>query len=206
MLSAAAHELRGPLGVARGYLRLLAQQGGGDARATRAVEQAGQATDRMAVLVEEISAYARLASGEIRMLPKPVPLADVLGPAAERAAVPADAPVRVRVEIPSDLTISVDGARLTDACAAMVAALARAQVGETVIVVTAEAAASRGRVTVRITVASGLDAPCEERALRVGRSGAGLSLAMAELTVRLHQGTTHECWAGANWIGYVVRL
>ncbi|MEZ5285389.1 MAG: hypothetical protein R2712_11410 [Vicinamibacterales bacterium] len=40
MLTAAAHELRGPLGVARGYLRLLVRQVGDGGPARKAVDEA----------------------------------------------------------------------------------------------------------------------------------------------------------------------
>ena len=52
LLSLAAHELRGPTGVVRGYLRLLEQDATLGERPRRLMLEISRATDRMAAILD----------------------------------------------------------------------------------------------------------------------------------------------------------
>lgn len=206
MLAAAVHELRGPLGVARGYLRLLEKRGNDDARAQKAVEEAGHAAERMTLLLLQLSDYTRLASGESRLHTELTPLRDVLEAAAGRVPRPSPAGVEIAVRVSPDIAILLDRARLADAFAALAAAVARAQTtGGTVILAIVEANEPAGPAIV-VAPSADVDSRAAERAPRLDRSGAGLTLALAELTVRRHGGALAERWIDDSWAGYVVRL
>jgi hypothetical protein len=59
-------------------------------------------------------------------------------------------------------------------------------------------------VTLRSADASGAEA--ETRPPRLDRSGVGLGLALAELSLRLLGGALSECWVGNRWNGYQLRV
>ena len=46
----------------------------------------------------------------------------------------------------------------------------------------------------------------EVRPPRLDRSGMGLSLALAELSLRLQEGSLSELWVDGRWGGYVLRF
>jgi hypothetical protein len=206
VLTAASHELRGPLGVARGYLRLLETQVSSDADALKSVTQAGRATEQMAALLDDLSRYARLARGEARLQPALTLLAPIVDAAIPRIARPVDSKVYVISEIPASLTVWTEPASTTEFCATMGTALARAAVeGGTLVFESRESSLDQHvEVTLRTSDATGGKA--ETRPARLDRSGMGLSLAVAELSVRLLGGALSECWVENRWSGYVLRL
>ena len=173
VLTAASHELRGPLGVARGYLRLLETQLNDDPQAQKSISLACRATDQMASLLDEVSRYARLARGEARLRPAVTPLAPIMKAAIPKIVLPADPQVDVVSEIPPSVTVWADPSATAEFCAAMGTALARAAVeGGTLVFGWREP--SHGEhvdITLRPSDATGPEA--EMRAPRLDRSGMG---------------------------------
>ena len=204
VLSAASHELRGPLGVARGYLRLLVQGGELEGRAAKAVHEATKATDRMADLLDELSAYARWARGDARLMRGPVPLHDVLTRAMAASQLPSSPAVSVALDVPADLDVDADRDQLSAACGHLISALARAQVGDTELTVRARKV--RGHVEVRMSPAGRPDGAEERAEPMLERSGLGLGVALADLLLRLHGATLQERRQGQAWTGYVIRF
>jgi len=204
VLSAASHELRGPLGVARGYLRLLVQGGQLDPRAAKAVQEATRATDRMADLLDELSVYARWARGDARLMRGPVPLHDVLTRAVAASHLPSSPAVTATLDVPADVNVEADRDQLSAACAHLISALARAQVGDTEL--TLRARTLDGHVEMRISPAAGLDGAEEGAEPMLERSGLGLGVALADLLIRLHGATLRERRQGSTWTGYVIRF
>jgi signal transduction histidine kinase len=204
VLSAASHELRGPLGVARGYLRLLTQSGTLDARASRSVAEACRAADRMADLLDELSHYARWARGEFELKPAPTHLDGVLTAAAEAATLPETPAITVTTDTPAGLIAQVDSERWAAACAALTTSLARAQVAPVVLILAA--LADGNALEIALTPVTFRDHAADERPPDLDRSGTGLSVPLAELVIRLHGGRLTERWVGASWAGYQIRL
>ena len=204
VLSAVSHELRGPLGVARGYLRMLTQSESLDPRVSKMVADALRATDRMGELLDEVSEFARWVRGEHALAQARVPLGDITVAAAKMAPMPTHAQVRVEVNAPGDVTAEADAAQLTRACAALIAATARSQIGDATIIVAVHAG-NQGRPVVRIAPGDWLEAAVE-RPPALERAGAGLSIAMADLIVKRHGGLLVERWASEVWAGYEVRV
>ena len=203
VLSAVSHELRGPLGVARGYLRMLAQAGTLDARATKMVTDAQRAADQMSALLDQLSEFARWSRGEHTLTRVSTGLRGALA----AAAAPPQAGSKVGVELtgPPDVTADVDAAQLTRAVSALVAASARSLVKGGTVVIDVRAGNDREAV-LRIGPQQLLDTLAEDRPAALERAGAGLSVALADLIVRRHGGTLLERWAGKEWAGYECRL
>jgi signal transduction histidine kinase len=200
VLSAVSHELRGPLGVARGYLRLLAQTAALDPRGAKMVADAQRATDRMSELLDEVSELARWIRGQHTVNLARVPLHEILTAAASGATLPNVAQIRIEVDAPEDVTAEVDRVPLTRAWSALVAATARAQVQDATIALVLRAA-DPGHAGLRIAPLELLGA-ADERPPALERAGAGLSLALADLIVQRHGGRLVERWSGEVWAGY----
>lgn len=207
MLSAAVHELRGPLGVARGYLRLLTKLGADDPRARKAIGDAGHAADRIAALLDELSHYGRLACGEAHLHIDDASLRAILEEAARRTTSPAGTEVGMTVRVSPDVSVRADRARLVEACTALTTALAHAQVASAATIVSTVAPERAGAGSVlRVVLDPHLGSTSGRRPPRLDRSGAGLSLAIADLVIRLHGGALFESWVEDVWIGYEVPL
>lgn len=200
VLSAVSHELRGPLGVARGYLRLLAQSEALDARSTKMVTDVQRATDRMTALLDEVSELARWARGEHTLTRTSQPLAGLVAAAAASAALPESPLVHVEIDAPADCTAVVDRLPLVRALSALISASARAQVEDATITVTLRSSEA-GHAVLRIAPRPLLDATSEQP-LAIERAGAGLSLALAEAIIQRHGGGVVECWLTKEWAGY----
>ena len=200
VLSAVSHELRGPLGVARGYLRLLAQTAALDPRGSKMVADAQRATDRMSELLDEVSELARWVRGEHTVNLSRVPLSDIVTAAATSAALPDTARVSVEVDAPADIIAAVDRLPLIRAWTALVSATARAQVHDATIAVVLRTTES-GNAVLRIAPVTSLTATDEHLPV-IERAGAGLSLALADLIVQRHGGRLMECRSGDTWAGY----
>ncbi|MEW6322682.1 MAG: histidine kinase dimerization/phospho-acceptor domain-containing protein [Acidobacteriota bacterium] len=194
-----AHELRAPIGVARGYLRLL-QQGNprmDDARATYVTHALG-ALERLAGLVDETSELARLLGGELGLVRTPcsvpVVLADSLTSLGDRAS-------RVALAAGDDLVVDADRSRLSAALAALIEGVVRAQTaGATVQVSWARAGADA------VITMTGPRAR-----VRSGRSPAasapGTGAIRAEIVVSLHGGRLDEARRADGAVhGVVVHL
>jgi len=205
VLSAASHELRGPLGVARGYLRLLQSQLQSDPQALKSIAQASRATDQMAAILDDLSRYARLVRGEARLHPAVSPLAAVLAVAIPQVALPADPAVEVVSDVPGTVTVWADPAASAQFCATAGTALARAAVAACTLVFSAREAPD-GIVEVCLGPRRLSGAGVERRPPRLDRSGVGMGLALAELAFRLQGGGLEELWMDGRWEGYSLRF
>jgi signal transduction histidine kinase len=204
VLSTASHELRGPLGVARGYLRLLVLGGQLEPKVLKAVEEASRAGDRMAELLDELSLYARWARGEAHLKPAPVRLAELLQNAVAAVPLPAAPPIDITISIPPDLQVQADETQLGYAFRQLIASLIRAQVEDAQILV--RGTVEDGTTTVTVVVRRDDETEWDEEVPTLERSGLGLGVALADLLVRLHGATLLERRHGRTWAGYVIRF
>ncbi|MCC7035451.1 MAG: HAMP domain-containing histidine kinase [Acidobacteria bacterium] len=205
VLSTASHELRGPLGVARGHLRLLAQDEGVDPRIAKAVGDASRALDRMTGLLDELSRYAQWARGESGIAPARASLREVLTQAAARAVSAAGGGgLTAEIRSSADVVAEVDLQRLAEACASLVIAVARAHAGAPAVSL-AVSGTSRGAI-LRIEPLPMVRGRLETRPPDLGRGGMGLAVPFADLVTRAHRGVLTEQWSADTWYGYRVRL
>lgn len=204
VLSAASHELRGLLGVARGYLRLLDGQLPSDAPGRRSLDQAGAAATRMAELLDELSEYARWVRGETRLVVTAAPLRSLLDTVRDGASTETTIVDIVNGgDVPDRTAVPADAPRLIRALTSLVAAVARARIDESPVTITLGASRDRdGRLVIRIAAAAAAGTVLYERATNIERAGAGLSIALADLVVHRHGGRLAEAWSDSGWVGY----
>lgn len=112
----AGHELRTPLAILRAELELAARPGRSREALVEAVNHAGEETDRLIRLAEDLLLLARADNAQPFLRPVPLLLPDLLGAAARGAGARAEARgVTVAVRGPAALTVLADPDRLRQA-------------------------------------------------------------------------------------------
>jgi len=112
----AGHELRTPLAILRAELELAARPGRNREQLIEAVTHAGQETDRLIRLAEDLLLLARADNAQPFLHPIPVVVPDLLAAAARAAAARVAArAVTVAVHSPTKLTLVADADRLRQA-------------------------------------------------------------------------------------------
>ena len=176
-LNILAHDLRGPLGVIQGYLRLLRQRRAQDEDDTRMLTAMQDATGRIAALGRQAADLATtlehppLADGRARV-------ADIIDLAVRHAALPAPPAVRVPDTLASATVRSTSGGETAVAMAAILHAVSKEATGAPIGIVATE----RGdAIELRMgPVDRADDAPVSEpQHMRLERGGLGLSLVLA---------------------------
>ena len=195
----AGHELRTPLAILRTELELAARPGRSREALVDAVQQAGEETDRLIRLAEDLLLLARADNDQPFLRPVPLSLPDLLQTAARAAGTRAAArDVTVSVDAPAALQVEADPDRLRQAVDNLLDNATRhAPPGSTVELV---AAAPRpGVVTVEVADRGpGFPVPflphAFERFHRVESSrsrdagGTGLGLSIVRAVARAHGG------------------
>ena len=204
LLSLASHELRGPTGVMRGYLRLLEQDPTLGERPRRVMTEMTRATDRLAALLDELSELAHLKDGRIKLTWRSMSLRSVLNQAVQAVELPENVEMDLDVVAPADVRMRVDEARLRAAFCTLIVTLARAQGGSSSL----DLRLSRGRTSAQVVV--------QPRSLGRGtvvaqpvdfkRGGTGMQLPIADAVVQAHGGRLRERWVAGRWAGFVVKL
>ena len=204
LLSLAAHELRQPTGIVRGYLRALEQEPALNQRVRKITSEATSGADRLVELLDEIGELAKLKDGSVRLNLKSMSLRSVLNQAVQAAALPASHDVELDVVAPVDVRKRVDEARLRTAIGTLIYVLARAQTGAVTIDLrlTKTTASTSILVTPR-TLGRG---KIIDQALDLSRSGTGLLLPIADAIIQAHRGKLRERWVAGRWSGFVLKL
>ena len=204
LLSLASHELRGPAGVIRGYLRMLEQDTTLGEKPRRVVTETMRAGERLVSLLDEIGELARIKDGTIKLVLKSLSLRSVLVQVVQAVALPSSHDIELDVVAPVDVRAKIDEARLRTVFSTLIFALARAQTGPATLDLRIE----KGRVSTYVVVTPrslGLG-KVEERPLDVTRGGTGFTLPIAEALIGAHGGRLRERWVGGRWAGFVVKL
>lgn len=209
LLSLLSHELRGPLGVVRGYLRLLTQANEpASEQGKTAIAAAMRATDRLVEILDETSLLAHLRLGDIALESKRLTVASLLDAAVQASQIPSGSSVALSLAPLADATLAGDQARLAAALATLITAVARAQ-GRACVIDVSSAPAHLDEapvVTLRISpTAVGEDA-ATEAALNQKRGGHGLLIPIAATIVTMHGGRVRELVEGDRGVGVVVTL
>jgi len=208
VLSLLSHELRGPLGVIRGYLRLLEQTGPELSDQHRqAVSAALKASDRAVELLTQTSMLAQLERDETPFDFTPVALKELLSGAVEGLALPDDPAVRLEIgDVPTAM-MAADRTLLGGAIATLVSAVAKAQAREATVKIVCEEQGRHGVAGVLITIAAdSSSATSAERALDIARGGLGLDLPVAQHLITRHRGDLRELQDGDRFAGMLVWL
>lgn len=195
MLSLLSHELRSPLGVVRGYLRLLNQhQGELSDTHQQAVAAALKASDRCVDLLAQASALAQMWRQETPIARQPITIADLLQPLVATVRKTDGQPLPVVVDAAIAVSISGDRVLLQTAISSLASAVHRAQPDEVTVAIAARIELVGGKDGVAITIAP-RGQPVDEASdmpLDLRRGGLGLDLPMAATIIAAHGGTAAE--------------
>ena len=208
LLSLISHEVRGPIGVIRGYLRLLDQQGDGLSDLHRqAVAATIRATDRTTDLLGQVSTLARLHRGDIVPVFSPAPLDRLLHDAVQGVTLPSEPRVTVQIDAMPAVSVRADEPLLRGALTSLVAALVRAQAKDARIsLVGREDDDLGGGVILTITSMEPVSATDIDVPLDISRGGLGLELPIAAFVVAAHNGRLHERRDNGRFVGVVLWL
>ncbi|MGE3273935.1 MAG: histidine kinase dimerization/phospho-acceptor domain-containing protein [Vicinamibacterales bacterium] len=202
LLSLLSHELRAPLGVVRGYLRMLEQGGGLDERQAKAVAGGTAGGDRLAALLDQASLLGRLVRAEVGGERRAMDVAALLERARAIAMLPSDPVVGVSVPAPAAGTVPVVEPLVSGSLAALVTAVARAQAHDTTITITAARHDDRTRFRVVLAGAEEPDrVPPDYR-----RGGQGLDLVLAGAVAAAHDGTLMQLMNGDTLAGFELEI
>jgi signal transduction histidine kinase len=120
-VSDASHELRSPLTVLKGEIELALRKGRSADELAAALRSAGEETDRVVQLAEDLLVIARSDQGKLPVRPAPVEVGEVFGDLSKRFAIRSRESHReLVVEAPQDLRVTADPLRLRQALGNMV--------------------------------------------------------------------------------------
>jgi signal transduction histidine kinase len=195
LLSLISHEVRAPLGVMRGYLRLLEQQGHELSESHRhAVTAALKAGGRAADLLGQVSALARLQRHESALTLMPIPVERLLRAAVHAVSMPAEPIVTVHVGDTPALAITADEELLRTAITGLTSAVVRAQAADcrVFLVTKSEERDARAGLTLTIATTESESADANDAPLDGMRGGLGLDLPIAAFIIAAHGGSVRE--------------
>jgi len=204
LLSLASHELRGPTGVVRGYLRMLDVDSTLGLRPRKVIGDAMRAADHLVGLLDEIGELSRLKDRAATLTLKSMSLRSVLNQAVQAVTLPASHDIELDVVAPADVRMRVDEARLREAICTLIFVLARAQSGATTI----ELQLSRTKAGAVITVTPHTlgHGKIVDQPLDLTRGGSGFLLPIADAVIQAHGGRLRERWVAGRWSGFIVKL
>jgi signal transduction histidine kinase len=207
LLSLTSHELRSPLGVIRGYLKFLEQQGQGLSDQQRQVIASSlKATDRMIEILGEVSALAHLQRSETPIDKTPTALVALVDAVIDQLSREGASSLR-RGAVP-DGHVLADIPLLTPALATLAAAAAAARPREPELTMSAHLESVDGAPVVRIDIAarSLASSALNEMPLNLLRGGLGLRLPLAAVVIEVHGGRVRELQESGQLAGMVAWL
>ena len=193
LLSLTSHELRSPLGVIRGYLKLLEKQEGGLTEQQKQVIAASlRASDRMAELLAEVSTFAHLHCGDTTLDRRPTSVASLVDTIVVRQATLAIGRTVEKGDVPEAMLL-IDVPLVSAALATLAAAVAAARPRDPVLTLGGRLTDQSGVAAVRLDVSGApLAGDITEVALNMLRGGLGLRLPFAVAIVEAHHGGIAE--------------
>jgi signal transduction histidine kinase len=197
LLTLIAHEVRTPLTVANGYVKLLASGRSGpltDEQA-HAAAGAGRSCELLIVLAADISFLGRLERGEVAPTPAPLDLPTLIDKLARAHVSDPNHPVAVEVVSTEPLVMQADASHLERTFAALLHAVARTAPENSSVQIAWRAGATAPReVQIGLAVAGHLQAVLDGDAssldgLDDSQAGLGVTLPVARRLAALAGGT-----------------
>jgi signal transduction histidine kinase len=208
LLSLITHEVRAPLGVMRGYMRMLEQRRDITEQQRQPITAALKASDRATDILNELSTLAKLHRGEATFAQHAVALESLLRSAVHRVDLPASPIVTVHVgEVPG-VAVTADEELMPIAIASLTSAVVRAQAADGRVFLTGREHTREDASGVAVDISAGerLTPADDGRPLDLLRGGLGLRLPIALFIVAAHRGTITEYRAGNRFVGVTVWL
>jgi signal transduction histidine kinase len=190
LLALISHEMRAPLGVLSGYLKLLGREPGLSERHQTLVQNALNAGEKLHGLLGELRELLQLEAGDLRLERRAIPLQTLVTDVVTASAAWPEAPTLVVGPLPN-VVLQVDRPRMTAALAALARAAARPfGHGATISCHGTLEDAPRVRLTIGRDDAAGDVTPAAP--LDESRGGLGLAIPLARAIVTAHGGTITE--------------
>jgi two-component system sensor histidine kinase ArlS len=209
LLSLISHEVRAPLGVIRGYMRLLDQQSHSLSESHRhAVSAALKASDRATDILGQVSSLARLQRNDVTTVVKPTPVEPLLRAAVHAVSMPPEPIVTVHVADAPALSIAGDEELLRIALAGLTSAVVRAQAADCRVHLLTSDERRDDRPGVKLTIGTTEteNDGAREVPLDIMRGGLGLDLPIAAFIVSAHHGQVCERHENDRFSGISVWL
>ena len=202
LLSLTSHELRSPLGVIRGYLKLLEQRPESLTEPQKqAVAASLRATERMVDILAEVSAFAHLQRGDTPLDSQ----ATTLGAVAAAAALPNTPAITTEGEV-AQAELLADLSLLGPALASVAAAVHAARPRETSVPVAIRVEPRDGTTFGRLTIGRLPEGALTSAPVNLLRGGLGLRLPLASTVIAAHGGLIEEVQQNGRLLAMVVWL
>ena len=203
LLSLTSHELRSPLGVIRGYLKLLEQRPESLTEPQKqAVAASLRATERMIDILAEVSAFAHLQRGDTPVAKQATPVTAL----AAAATLPnSSEAVRLEGET-AQAEVLADMALLAPALASVTAAVQAARPREASVPIAVHVERRDARPFVRLTVGQPPEGEVTSGPMNILRGGLGLRLPLAATVIGAHGGHIEELQLNGRMMAMVVWL
>jgi signal transduction histidine kinase len=209
-MSLTVHELRTPVTVVSGYLRMLLKEQGGPLteRQRKMLEEADRSCGRIGALVSEMSELGKLDAGEITLAHQKIDIAALLRDVASDMHEGDSRGVRIELRgVDHPLVVSGDGARLARALGSLIHSALRER-GEPGVVII-DCAKTAASLVIRIGDEDALASPAtrtSDTSFDEWRGGLGLALPIARRTVTAHGGKIWSASGDRPRAGAVVEL
>jgi signal transduction histidine kinase len=200
-MSLAVHELRTPVTVVAGYLRMLLREQAGPLteKQKKMLEEADRSCGRLGALVSEMSEFGKLEGREVALGRQDVDIAALAAELASGMHEGSDRGVHVEVRAPAPVMVTADRTRITAALKALMHSALRERGDPGVVVVECSivkgaqdwavvAIGDEAAVTPLARAAAGDPPPFDE-----WRGGLGLALPVARRVIEAHGGAL---WSG----------
>ena len=215
-LSLAVHELRTPITVASGYLRMLLREQAGPIsdQQRKMLEETEKSCGRIGALISEMSELGKLEAGEISVPAVAFDLAAVVTEVASDMHEDADRGIRLDVRATQPLPVHGDRGRLAAAIKALVHAAMRERGEPGVIVVECTAVPNGTQTWAVITIGDETISGALREGVTAGsppafdewRGGVGLALPVGRRVIEAHGGAVWSAPEPRPRAGSALRL
>jgi signal transduction histidine kinase len=196
-MSLAVHELRTPVTVVAGYLRMLLREQAGPLtdKQKKMLEEADRSCGRLTAIVAEMSELGKLEDGQITVPRVPFDLAELVVELASSMHEGEDRGVRLETRVPGPVMVAGDRTRLAAAIGALMHAALRERGEPGVIVVECSTLSDTNQHWAIVTIGDAADAKPLAEAARATpppfdewRGGLGLALPVGRRVIEAHGG------------------
>ena len=215
-LSLAVHELRTPITVAAGYLRMLLREQAGplSERQRQMLEEADRSCARIGAIISEMSELGKLEAGELSVPGTTFDLASLAAELASNMHESEDRGIRLDVRASTPAIVAGDRTRLGAAIRALMHAALRERAEPGVIIVECSTLADTNRTWAVVTIGDESIMPWLLDGVRATppppfdewRGGLGLALPVGRRVIEAHGGAVWSAPAPRPRAGSALRL